>query len=270
MNRNDLAVLRHVLDPQLIKDGFIWRYQTYLHVNFDQYWFLAIWPKVFGIGLEFNMQFGLAFFHEYDDLVRSLKAIHSYQGQGMFHKFGFFNPHRDYTDVSPGSFLEVLELYQCRVRNIIHNIHTLYDACLFRREYVSLLGADQMDYHEGENMIRILLLNNMKSDALNVIPLMKNRIAFITNYYNDREQRFLTRWPRYYEEEKKELDLAREEQMKIMEKIDRLESIILNDQYEEQVIRETESLLKKNAEALKKSFSGKQIEQMTAGWNGLL
>ena len=265
MNRNYLSIFRSVFDPELNKDGFIWRYQMYLHIDFDQYWYLAIWPKVYSNGYDFNLHFWLGFFHECEDIVKLLKNLHSYQGNEMFKEFGFFNPPKYESVVSSKGFQEVVEQYCNCVRNRLHKIHNPYDAYLFRRDYPTMWHS-QVEYEDGVNLIHMLLHCQRRQEALNLISLMKKRVNNMVSFSYKYEQDMLVRWPKYYEEAKTRGEEARKKYQRIYEDIEFLENKILKDQYR-QIIQETESLMRKNAEIRKRSFSRKEIERMEVGWS---
>ena len=57
MNSHDLKQFRDIFDEEMTREGFVWRYQMYMHVDFEQYWLIGLWPKVANIGYDFSIQF---------------------------------------------------------------------------------------------------------------------------------------------------------------------------------------------------------------------
>ena len=268
MNRNDLNMFREVFENGLIEEGFIWRYQTYIHIDFEHFWYLAIWPKIFSDGHSFNIQFDLSFFNENSDIERRLKQLHSYQCQEVFVRFNFFQPVKRLLPVSKASFQESYDLYRSDVKKILHRIYTPNDACLFKQKYMVTLPDDpsQVYIEQGEKLINILLSIGEKTEALSMLPLMKNRISFLCDFLNIYEQELFSKWPDEYDQQKTENEKCRFQYQEEMRKLTDLESRILENQYES-IVNKTIAELHRNAEYLRKAFSVKEIDQMVKGWN---
>ncbi len=245
MNKNDIADFREIFDREMFKEGFIWRYQTYIHVNFEQYWFLAIWPKVFCGGDVFNIAFRLSFFHEYADIVKSLKQLHVGQLQEMFVKFVFFSPIRRVLPNSKPFYQLAFDRYNRFAKNIVHDIQTVSDACMFQKEYlISLPGStNHVPYEWGEQLIQMLLLIHNKQEALSLISLMRNTVVFMLDSLDEYENHHMLKWPNDYLQLKRDIEIKRQFERNNMLRIDDLEQKILSGDYKEMVNATQEKLI---------------------------
>ena len=54
MNSIDLKRFREIFEPQMNKDGFVWKHHMFMHICFEQGWYATLHPWVESHGDEFK------------------------------------------------------------------------------------------------------------------------------------------------------------------------------------------------------------------------
>ena len=261
MNSHDLRQFRDIFDEEMTREGFVWRYQMYMHVDFEQYWLIGLWPKVANIGYDFSIQFTLNLFNALN--LESLKAAHSQYYESMFIEFNMF----DDFDLSAAveNYKCAYEQYVQKVKPVFHRIHSSYDAYQFRNQYCKVFNQDSLPYPIGESCIEYLLFLNKKEEIPEVLNKMKKG-------QNDWEDYFYTRRPlpwnpasKYYQQEWEDYWREKLNMEKRREDIKELERKVMEDDYGDMAFV-AEHAMQSMADTLRKSFTKKERDIMEIGW----
>ena len=260
MNSHDLKLFRSIFDEEMAKEGFVWRYQMYMHVDFEQYWLIGLWPKVANIGYDFSIQYKFKLFSFMD--LELLKHAHSQYGESMFSWFEMFDGNL-LTTVE--NFKRVYEQYLQKVKPVFHGIRSSYDAYRFQNNYCNMYSQDQLHYHLGMACIEYLLCINHKEDIPEILKKMKKRQDAWEEFFytkrplpwNPKSKDYQQQWERYWME-KQNMQIRRAE-------IEELERMIAEDDFGD-MKPTAEQNMKNKAEVLKKSFSKKEREIMYTSW----
>ena len=287
MNRDDLKKFRTIFEEDMNREGFIWKYQTYLHVDFDQYWILAIWPGVAAQGHVFDMYHRMFLMNCFDE--EDLKQIHSDNLFSMGRIFNITDPksNRGYPfnefENTEESYQTAFEIYCRDVNPIVHQIQSSYDAYLYKREYVSFsFEKEWMWFSKGQVHIEYLLPLKREDEIQEVMTKIKKGQIVWERRYNNREppvykepslrgysrksaaraieiaKRIAQHEMEQYQQEKQAISETRQ-------KIRELENMLQTTDHEElskQVLERMENV----SSMLRNRFSKKEKEVMNAGW----
>ena len=262
MNSHDLKQFRDIFDEEMTREGFVWRYQMYMHVDFEQYWLIGLWPKVANIGYDFSIQFTLELFNCMS--LKSLKAAHSQNYEPMFTKFDMYEDIDLPTSIE--NFEKVCEQYIQKVKPIFHGIRSSCDAYRFRNTYSSMFSRETILFGLGKSCIEYLLFLNKKEEIPEVLNKMKKG-------QNDWEEYFYTRRPlpwnpasKYYQQEWEDYWREKLNMEKRHEDIKELERKVTENDYGN-MAHIAEQTMQSMANILKKSFTKKERDIMNTGWN---
>ena len=262
MNNHDLRQFRDIFDEEMTREGFVWRYQMYIHVDFEQYWLIGLWPKVENIGYEFGIQFTLDLFNCMS--LESLKAAHSQYYDAMFTKFDIYENFNIRTSIE--NFRRAYEQYIQKVKPVLHGIRSSYDAYCFRNTYCTMFDGETILFGIGESCIKYLLVINEKGDIPGILNrIKKHQDVWEKSYYarkpplpGDTDNKFWQLEMEGYRKEKINIEEYRKY-------IQELERKILENDYGD-MANSTKQAMQNMADTLRKSFTKKEIEIMKKGW----
>ena len=175
MNSNDLKEFRNIFEDEMTDEGFVWKYQAYFHINFDQFWILAFWPRVTGQGHIFNMHYGLLLMNDIDP-----DDLHKTHFGNLFSLGELIRRINPVCKTFYGEQFNIKKSYQllfegyCQyVKPVIHRIQNSYGAYMFKRDFASL--SYENDWIRTEKgMMYIEYLLPLKSE--DEIQKVKNKI----------------------------------------------------------------------------------------------
>ena len=269
------------------REGFVWKFQTYLHVDFDQYWILGIWPTVAAQGHVFDMCHRMLLMNCFDE--KNLKWLHSGNLFSMGRIFNITDPKSDRGypfnefENTEESYQTAFEIYCRDVKPIVHQIQSSYDAYLYKREYVSFpFEKEWMRFGKGQVHIEYLLPLKREDEIQEVMTKIKKGQIVWEEQYNNREPpvykepSLLGYTPRsaarLIETLKKSTELQMEQYKRIKQaiietrqQISEYEHMLQTTDHEElskQVLEKMENV----SSMLRNRFSKKEKEIMSTGW----
>ena len=285
MNREDLNKFRSIFDDDMTKEGFIWRYQTYLHIDFEQFWLLAIWPRVAGQGHVVNIHCGLFLMNDF--LPEDLKMIH----QGNLFAIGDLirkvypiikTSYSEQTNNEEGYRILFYNYYQM-MKPVIQRIHSSFDAYQFKRDFLSLpYERDWLRLERGKEYIEFLLALEKEDEILEIMKKIKKGQFLWEERYSKsepplyKEPSLIGYSPkeaaRRIETEKKLFELLIEqyhrEQQDIIEsrkEIAELERMLCMSDHAE-LGKEVLIKLENNSSMLRSKFNKNDLNTMRNGW----
>ena len=287
MNRDDLKKFRAIFEEEMNREGFVWKFQTYLHVDFDQYWILGIWPTVAAQGHVFDMCHRLLLMNNLDE--ENLKWLHS---DNLFSMGQIFNitdpkinkryPLNEFEDTEE-SYQTAFEIYCRDVKPIVHQIQSSYDAYLYEREYVSFaFEKEWVRFGTGQVYIEYLLPLKREDEIQEVMKKIKKGQIVWEEQYNNREPpvykepsllgytprsaaRLIETLKKLAELEMEQYKREKQDIIETRQHISELENMLQTTDHEElgkQVLERMENV----SSMLRNRFSKKEKEIMSAGW----
>ena len=150
MNPQNIKAFRKVFENEMNSEGFVWRYQTYIHVDFQQFWVLAVWPRITGQGHVFDIHYDLFLMSGFGP--EDLKLIHYGSFLSMEQQFNMVDPNREppfnYLLNTTENYHYAFEIYHRDVSPLFHTIHSSADAFHFRMTHAA--PENESEYLELE------------------------------------------------------------------------------------------------------------------------
>ena len=294
MNSHDLKKLRGIFDEEMAKEGFVWRYQVYMHVDFDQHWIFAVWPKVFGAGHFFNLQYGLCLFNM--DNMDDMKSWHSCHWANMFYKLfdcrtipETVDEHLAADHNLPRDLWATVENYQLcyhyyyrDASPVIHMIRSPYDAVSFIKNYCNICSPDGIPLSLGQELIQYLMVYDMQEEAKSILPMINYRQTDLEHRFSQEKfpvytppsplgytkkqyQRLVEVMKTHTELEVKSYYFRKKQLEENKEAIKALENQLLEGNCEK-MIEDTKQKIQEWDDQLRMSFRKEELQIMQTNW----
>lgn len=260
--------LRGPLDAVILKDGFIWKYGMYIHVDFQNEWIVCICPRVYW-GSEYEIQYyAEALGNTSPEWIRTLSRFGSTCASSRYLVSQEKRPSKAIREITEESFLNDLNDYQNTIRDILKRIHTLEDVVHFQQQYYPY-----KNHIICEDWFNILMYIGKHDEAAELISPMRESILFLIDMDESRlndnlhrlsKQLFPKSMKRTEETYKKSLVEDNETTKRrlrgyqyALTRIDIMEQQIRNHQYND-FIQQMDRDTKDNKEQIMKMFSAKE------------
>lgn len=267
MKSKNETLFRNSFDQLLTGEGFVWRYGTYIHVEFEQGWYLQIWPKVMGQGWVFELQFRMVFFNDQNS-VNAIKKMQWVEGENMFKSFSFANPGEnswvEYFSTEEDYQFAKRE-YQEKVSKVLHRIKSPFDAYRFIMQY-GLWIPDCVLFNYGLTLVDILLYIQHPEEIPDLLTKMKNEC-----YRTDSSMElFLENSRHTYKDALPQSVLEHYHKRKAtiksrLQRIEEIEGDLVNTDLTEKIAK-TKVIVEHNRDIVRRGFSKSEIARMKELW----
>lgn len=280
MKCSDITAFRGIFEREMNREGFVWRYQTYMHVDFQQYWMLCIWPRVTNQGYSLNMHYSIYLMNEVS--LDQLDWIHA-SGLNNYMQWGFNikNPRFENLWNTTEDYQFVFDTYCRHVRPVLHSIHNSEDAFRFREAHPPILPPDIIDYEGGKCLIDYLIYLGWEDEIPHI--LQKMRALYEERIKHDQEHppkhhqpdismcskmkaaRLIALADQSYENEMSLMRERIQQNTQMLARVSELESSLMTADHLD-IAKQTEESMRNISEQLQKRFSKRDMMIMVNGW----
>ncbi len=181
MNREQLRTFREIFEDDMNNGGFVWRHQMYVHVDFQQFWLLAVWPRVSGQGNLFDVHFGIFLMNSLDP--EKIKLIHTGHLLSLSEHFGegssgyISNAGELWNTVE--NYRYVFNVFQHKASPIFHGIRSTGDALDFRLTHACLpTETEEMEFIVGRHLVELLIYLHRDEEIPEIIRRIKSLLYY--------------------------------------------------------------------------------------------